>query len=439
MATELVIVLLLIVANGLFAGAEIAILSVRKLRVQEAVDRGDRKAMAVQTLRQHPERFLATVQVGITVLSSAAAAFGGASIAMSLTPMLEGIGLDEHAHDVALAFVVISISFLSLVLGELVPKSLALRYSHGYSFLVSRPLLGLSRIARPLVWFLTACSNLVLRLFGDSTTFVESRVSRDEIQHLVQEAATSGSLDPGTSQITSRALEFADVMVSEVMVRRDEIAAIRRGASAEEVQRLLLEEGHSRIPVYDREIEHLSGYVVARDVLAVLWEGAPTAIDELVRPLFLVPMTSRINVVLREMQARRQQIAGVIDEHGSTVGIVTIEDLIEELIGDIFDEHDAPDEIVQREAAGTALVAGWVPVRKVNRALGTELPIGGDSTTIAGLCIALALAIPAVGTRWRAGDGTVLEIVEASPRRVRLVRIHQQAGEQGKPEPSAPS
>jgi len=440
MAGELLIVVVLVLANGLFAGAEIAILSVRKGRVQEAGARGDRRALAVQALRDQPERFLATVQIGITVVSAAAAVFGGAAIARSLTPILAHV-FGHSAEEVAFAIVIVLISFLSLVLGELVPKSLALRYSTGYSFLVSRPLLRLSRIAAPIVWFLTFCSNLVLRLFGDRTSFTETRMSRDELKQLVEEAAKTGSVDVRSSEIVARALELEDVAVAEVMVRRDRIAAIRRDASVEEVQRVLLEEGHSRMPVYEGELDHIVGYVVALDVLAVVWEKGLVVLDDIVRPLFSVPVTARVSAVLREMQARRIQIASVVDEHGGIAGLVTMEDLIEELVGEIASEHEVPDPMLRHEPGGTSLVPGWAPIRKVNRALAIDLPISRESTTIAGLCLALALAIPSIGARLQVGP-TTLEVVDASSRRVRMVRIHhrrpsaQDPGGSGSP-PSA--
>lgn len=426
MPTELLIVLALVLANGVFSGAEIAILSVRKTRVQERANAGHRGAIAVQALRDQPERFLATVQVGITVISAAAAAFGGSTIARSLTPVFENLGLGRHADEVAFVVVVVFISFLSLVLGELVPKSLALRYSEGYSSIVSRPLLVLSNAARPLVWFLTTCSNLVLRLFGDRTSFTESRLSRDELQQLVAEAAQTGSLDSQSSEIASRAFELADVRVSEVMVHREDIVALPRRASADEIQRLILEEGHSRMPVYDGHIDNLIGYVVARDLFAVVWEQNLVVVDDIVRPLFSVPLTAKCTSVLRDMQARRVQIASIVDEHGTTVGMVTIEDLIEELIGDVHDEDEAPEISIQPEPEGTSLVPGWIPIRKINRALGTALPITREASTIAGLCMTLALSIPPAGAKLDAPDGTKLEVVDSTPRRVRMVRIHPQ-------------
>jgi putative hemolysin len=422
MLLEVVILLSLVLANGLFAGSEIAVLTATKARVRQRAAAHDRKAIAVEALRAEPERFLATVQIGITVIGAGAGAFGGATLAADLSPHLEGV-FGDSAHTVAMVIVVALVSFLSLVLGELVPKSLALRYANVYAFLIGRPLLRLSRMMRPLVWFVSACSNAVLRMFGDRTSFIEARMSREELRELVVEAATTGSVDRGSSEIAARALEFGEVMIAETMVRRDKIVAIRRDADVEEIQRVLLEEGYSRTPVYTGDLDHVVGYVVARDVLALAWEGNLIAFEDIIRPLLFVSLTARVGTVLREMQAKRIQIAIVVDEHGGTAGLVTIEDLVEELVGDIFGENELPEETVQLEADGSALVPGWLPTRKVNRQLHTNLPITRDSTTIAGLAMALALAVPAPGTVLKTPDGTTLEVVEASPRRVRLARI----------------
>jgi putative hemolysin len=208
------------------------------------------------------------------------------------------------------------------------------------------------------------------------------------------------------------------------MVPRNRVVALRRGAPADEVQRVILEEGHSRMPVYEGTIDNIVGYVVARDVLAITWEKGLVVLEDIVRQAYVVTERTRTLDLLREMQRRRVQMAVVTDEHGGLAGLVTIEDLIEELVGDIFSEDDKPDTIVVREPEGTALVRGDAPVRKVNRELDLDLPVGADRTTIAGLCMSLAQAIPQAGERLTTEDGTVLEVVEASPRRVRKVRIH---------------
>ena len=421
MGSQLLIVVGLLMANGLFAGAEIAVLSIRKTRLREFIRRKDRRALAVKALRDTPERFLATVQIAMTTVGTAAAAFGGARMEHELEPTMAKIGLGAGS---SLLIVIVFVTFLELVIGELVPKSLALRYSDRYSFFVARPLLWLSSIMRPLVWVLTMVSNFFLRFFGDRTTFSEARLSKDELQQLVEEAAKTGSVDPRASEIASRALGFGEVTVAEVMVPRNRVVALRRGAPPEEVQRVILEEGHSRMPVHDGNIDNIVGYVVARDVLALAGEKGLVVLEDILRPAHKVPESTRALDLLREMQRRRTQMAIVVDDNGGLSGLVTTEDLIEELVGDIMSEDDVPEQYFTREPGGTILVQGWAAVRKVNRDLHLDLPVGKDRTTIAGLCMSLAQAIPQAGERLTTDNGTVLEVIEASARRVRRVRIH---------------
>ncbi len=426
--TELAIILALVLANGVFAGAEIAIIALRKTRLARLVEEGRRSARAVKRLRESPERFLATVQVGITVVGATAAAFGGASVAAHVAPALQAVPpLAPYAREVALALVVALVSFLSLVLGELVPKSIALRASEPYALLVARPLLGLAQLMRPIVWLLTSASNLVLRPFGDRTTFTETRLSAEELEQLVDEAGKAGALDGSVADIASRALAFRDLTAADVMVPRSRVVALPRDASPEELRRLLLEEGRTRMPVYERSLDEIVGYVVAKDLAAMAWERQLILLDDLLRPVHYVPATAPAPRVLRDMQRRHTQIAVVVDEHGGVAGILTLEDLVEELVGEIVGERERAESFLEREAGGTSLVRGDAPIREVNRALDLELPEGEGYSTVAGLCIALASAVPQRGTRLEAADGTSLEVVDASPRVVRLVRIRPRA------------
>ncbi|MFY1832364.1 hemolysin family protein [Myxococcus fulvus] len=416
---------MLVLANGVFAGAELAIISIRRTRLKELMEQGSGSAKAVEALRANPERFLATVQIGITVIGATAAAFGGASIANRLAPVLMELGLPEAtADEVALAAVVVFVSFLSLVLGELVPKSLALRASERYGMLIGRPLLGLSWVMRPVVWFLTASSNVVLRLFGDRTNFTESRLSAEELQALVEEAAKQGSLDPKAGEIAARAFEMGDLTVGELMVTREQIVALRRHANADEIRQMLLERGHSRMPVFEGSLDNIVGYVIAKDLLAVAWEGNLIVLEDVLRPAFFLVETMRAMDALKELQRRRMQLAIIVDERGGVVGLVTVEDLVEEMVGDILSESEMPEELVRRESPVAAVVQGSAAIRDVNRELGLELAEDGDYSTVAGLSIALAGgAIPESGTKLKTKDGLELEVVEASPRRVRSVRI----------------
>ncbi len=431
MPFEILVIVALVLANGLFAGAEIAILSVRAPQLASGVRAGDRSAIAVQTLRDRPERFLATVQIGITVIGAAAAAFGGATLAADLALVLADAGAGAYADDVAFALVIALISWLSLVFGELVPKSLALRYSRAYAYTISRPLLGLSSLVRPLVWFLTACSNVVLRAFGDRTTFTESRLSRDELRQLVEDAAKVGSVTPHTGDIAMRALGFDDVRVAELVVPRDRVVAVRRGAPVEEIRRLLLEEGHNRMPVHDGDLDHVVGYIVARDFLSLAWDSELIVFDDILRPAYFVDADARAVDVLRELQRRRIQMAIVTGERRELLGLVTIEDLLEEIVGDIFSETEDDDDAIHWDADGSVVLPGTVQVRRVNRALGLHVPVGPDRTTMAGVCIALAVGIPAPGQRLVCEDGTRVEVVDATARRVRRVRLFRAAPPEG--------
>jgi len=433
MGSELLIVVGLLMIHGLFAGSEIAVLTVRKTRLREFIRRRDRRALAVKALRDKPERFLATVQIGMTIAGTAAAAFGGAKLEQALEPTYDSFGFGRFASTASFATVILLVAFTELVVGELVPKSLALRYSDRYSFFVARPLRALSQVVRPAVWLLTKVSNFFLGFFGDRTTFSESRLSRDELQQLVEEAAKTGSVDPRASEIASRALGFGEVTVAEVMVPRNRVVALNRKAPQDELQRVILEEGHGRMPFYDGNIDNIVGYVVARDVLALAWEKDLLVLDDILRPPHKVGEGTKALDLLREMQRRRTQMALVVDDQGGLSGLVTTEDLIEELVGDIMKEDDVPEQFFTREPSGTILVQGWASVRKVNRDLHLDLPVGRDRTTIAGLCMSLAQAIPQAGERLTTDNGTVLEVVEASPRRVRRVRIHPvtNADEQG--------
>ncbi|MFL5357600.1 hemolysin family protein [Archangium sp.] len=416
---------MLILANGVFSGAELALLSVRKTRLRELLEEGNRSARAVQALRDDPERFLATVQIGITVVGATAAAFGGASIAQRLVGPLTRLGLEAVlAQQLAFAGVVGLVSYLSLVLGELVPKSLALRYSEGYALFIARPLKGIAWLIQPLVWFLTASSNVLLRFFGDRTTFTESRLSPDELQQLVEEAAKAGTLDPRAGEIASRAFEMANLPLSAVMVPRSRMVALRRHASAEEIKQVLLEHGHSRMPVYEGTIDNIAGYIIAKDLLGVAWEGALIVLEDVMRPAWFAFESMRAIDAMKELQRRRMQLAIVVDERGGVAGLVTVEDLVEELVGDIASELEKTEELIRREGPTTAVVQGTAAIRDVNRALGLELEEGQGWSTMGGLCAVKAGSIPQKGTKLTLEDGTVLEVLDASPRRVRSVRIH---------------
>lgn len=429
MATEIWVIPALVALNGLLAGAEMAVVTVRSSRVRELAEAGRPGARALLRLRERPERFLATVQVGITLGGALAAAYGGSSLAGQLGSALERWGLGApFAHKLAFTIVVVSITALSVVLGELVPKSLALRSSERFALLAAGPLNLLAALASPVVWLLTAASNLVLKPFGDRTTFAESRLSKEEIRSLVDEASEAGTVDPGAGEIAGRALDLAQLAASDVMVHRRFVKALPRTADTEALRRAFLEAGHRRTPVFDGVIDNVVGYVSWRDVIERLWEGHTPVVAELIRTAPYVAESMKAIDLLREMQRKRQHIAFVMDEHGGFSGIVTLEDLLEELVGEIVSEHDEEAPPIRPEADGTAVVQGTTPLRDIDRELSLSLDSLDDSTTVGGLSVALAGGrVPAAGERLQAGSQAELEIIESSARRVRLVRVRPRA------------
>jgi len=415
----------LILANGVFAGAEIALVALRTTRLRELSDNGNSAARAALALRNDPERFLATVQVGITVVSASAAAFGGASIAQRFAPLVGQVPmLAPYAQQVALGLVVAMVAYLSIVIGELVPKSVALRAAEQYSLIVARPLLALSWLARPLIWLLTQSSNLLLKPFGDRTTFTEARYSPDEIQQLVEDAMKAGSLHPGSAEIASRALDFHELAVSEVMVPRQNVVMLPQDATAETIKRMVSERPHTRLPVYGSGPDDIVGYVHIKEIATRSWQAGTLELGDVLRPPFFVPETKPAVDLLRDMQARRVPLAIVVDERGGLAGVVTIEDLVEELVGEIFNEHAKVSASITREPSGSAVVPGTMAIRELNRALDLDLPDDGDWNTIAGLCIGVAGHILATGEKVTLPNGVQVEVVDASPRRIRSLRIH---------------
>ncbi len=429
MFTELLIIFLLILLNGVFAGAEIAILSLRKTRLAELVEAGSGSARAVSRLRESPESFLATVQIGITVVGATAAAFGGASLAERLGPVLAQVEpLRPYAEQLSFGVVVGGVSFLSLVLGELVPKSLALRAGETYALLIGRPLAGLAWAARPVVALLTGASNLVLRIFGDSTSFTEGRLSREEVQQIVDEAASAGAVDRHAGEIAARALDFDNLDAWTVMIPRGEICSLSVHCTHAEVARMAQERRHARMPVWEGTADNVIGYVNLRDVLASAAAGEAWDLRKFVHEVPFVPDGMTAPALLRRLQEERSHIALVINEQGTIMGLVTVEDLLEELVGDILSENDRPSADFVKEADGSYLAQGSVALHLLIRDTGIELP-EGDWATLAGLALSLAGRVPKVGAVLTIPECEwVLEVVEATPRRVKQIRLRRARG-----------
>ncbi len=330
-------------------------------------------------------------------------------------------GIGPYAEKVALVLVVLLVSFLSLVLAELVPKSLALRAAEPYALFVATPVSWLAWILHPFVVTLTWMSNLILRAFGDRTTFIETRVSPEEIQQMVEEAATSGAVDPDVGEIASRALDLSKLDAYTVMVPRADIAMISKQILPSEIARVARDKGYARMPVHDGPRDNIVGFVNLREVLADAVLEETLDLGPLLHPVVYVPDTLSAPLLLRRMQEEQTHLVLVVNEQGTLVGLVTIEDLVEEVVGDILNESDRQPVKVIEESEGVWRVAGDVPLHEIARQVGRELP-ASESATLAGLVMELAGAVPQPGTLLE-DSGIRFEILEATPRRVRWVRL----------------
>jgi len=423
---DLFLIGFLILANGFFSAAEIAIVSVRKSRLAQLIAEGSHVARVVASLKEDPSRFLATVQVGVTLVGSMASVFGGAASVHSLAPILQTIlppVAQAWAEIIALSFTVVVIAYFTLVAGELVPKSLGLRHSERVALLSAQSIHGLSRIAAPLVKLLTHSTDAVLWLFGQQGAAQESFTSEEEVKHMVHEGARHGIFDEAERQLIHSVFAFTDTSVREVLVPRSEVHAIELGTALGDILKELVQTGFSRMPVYEGDLDHIVGIVHIKDTLREVEKPDPAGISAIIHPAYFVPDSMQISDLLREMQARRTHMAIVVNEFGTVVGLVTIEDLLEEIVGEIRDEFDVDEEQeVQELPDGSLLVQGSSLISDLSERYGIPLTEGADYRTIAGFILARLKRFPKGGEAIKEGDYK-LTVVVLDGRRLRKIRI----------------
>jgi len=426
---ELGTIVLLILVNGFFSAAEIAIVTARKSRIAQLVAEGRPAAAVVKELRDDPGRFLATVQIGVTVVGSMASVLGGAGTVTYLTPLFRSALptlSDTWVEALSLAFTVTVISYVTLVIGELVPKSLGLRHSERLALHCARPIHRLATLAGPLVRLLTLSNDAVLWLFRQQGAAEEAFTSEEEVKHMVREGARHGIFDEAERQLIHSVFQFTDTSVRDVMVPRAGIHAVESSTPLPDILKNLIETGFSRMPVLDGNLDHVVGIVHLKDVLREVEKPAPRPIQAIMHPAFFVPDSMQISDLLRELQARRTHMAIVVDEFGTVIGLVTIEDLLEEIVGEIRDEFDVDEEQPVLELPdGSLLVEGSFPLSDLKDRYGTPFDETSDYRTIAGLVLARLKRFPKGGEAITE-DGYKVTVVVLDGRRLRKIRIEGQ-------------
>ncbi|MFM1746785.1 MAG: hypothetical protein RLZZ188_451 [Verrucomicrobiota bacterium] len=423
--TEILIIFLLLVANGVFAMAEIAVVSSRKARLKKLAEEGSADARSALALAQSPDRFLSTVQIGITLVGILAGAFGGATLSEKLAAVITGVPpLAPYAMPIAIFVVVGAITYFSLIIGELVPKRVALSNPEGRAMLIAKPMTGLSRLASPFVWFLTISTNLVLKAFGLGKE-VEAPPSEEEVTHMIEQGASAGVFHKAERAMVEGVLRLDERPVTEIMTRRTKIVWLNVADSEEVNWRKIVASGHSQFPVYEGTRDHVLGMVSVKALWANAAAGVPNSIrNHLVSPLF-VPTSVNAIQLLESFKKTGKHLALVTDEFGSVQGLVTLIDVMEAIVGDLPEPGDRrPPDAIQRED-GSWLVDGSMAVEEFRTRFALPALPGEedeDFETVGGFMLDRLGHIPQAGEHF-IWNGWRFEVVDMDRHRVDKVLV----------------
>jgi putative hemolysin len=412
------LVVVFVLIGGVFAAAEIALVSLRDSQVRNLASRGKR-GRVVAELNEDPNRFLAAVQVGVTLAGFLSAAFGGATLSGALAPKLVEAGLPEGAADVtALVLVTIAISYLSLVLGELAPKRLALQRAEGLALALGPMIDKVSKVSRPIIWLLSVSTDAVVRLLGGDPKARSEQMSDEELRELVNAHETLGEEE---RRIVEDVFEAGDRQIREVMIPRTEVDFLDSSMPVFKAAKEALSQPHSRYPVIRGSADDVIGFVHVRDLLDPDMAGRSVRVGELVRQSLVLPWTRPILAALADMRREGMHLAIVADEYGGTAGIVTMEDLVEELIGDIKDEYDVEEAETTVHRGGDVEVDGLLNLDDFEDVSGIELP-EGPYETVAGFLMARLGRLPRVGD-WVDFEDHRIVVRDVEGRRVGRVLV----------------
>jgi len=427
---ELVVIAVLIVLNGFFACTEFAIISIRKSRVAQLVAEGDERAKMVEEQQKDPPRLLAIIQIGMTLTGATASAVGGIIAVEHLKPVLRNLPyavVRNAAEPISVTIVVVILSYLLLIFGELVPKTIGLQYADTMALRLAKPIYFLERIGGIVVSFLTLSCKGVLFLLGVKGK-EQAFITREEVQHIVAEGRETGAFSATEHEYIKNIFDFTHTSVREVMVPRMRMAAIDLDLSNREMLDFILESQYSRYPVFHGSVENIAGFIHGKDFLGRIVIEPDFDITAIVRPPFYVPEGKKVNDLLKEMQKKRIHMALVVDEYGGLSGLVTTEDLLEELVGEIEDEHDIGEpRRVQRLADGSLIVDALISIYDLAELLGIELEEDLPYDTLAGLILHQLGRFPLKGEKLEV-DGFILVCEEVKKTSIVKVRITKGEG-----------
>lgn len=385
MVYQIIILILLILLNAYFASSEIAFISLNDAKIAKEAKKGNKKAKQIKKMLDNPSDFLATIQIGITLAGFLLSAFASETFASKLSPILHNIFPAISINiwqGISIIFITVILSYFTLVFGELVPKRLAMKYYEKIAYKTIGIIQIINKITLPFVKLLTKSTNLISKIFGVSEND-EEIVTEEEIKILIDEGEEKGSIQEEEKELINNVFEFNDITVSEIMTHRTDIYAIQVNSNIKDLIEELDEYKYSRIPVYEDNIDDVKGILYLKDVIKYMKTEKNLPLKEIIKPAYFVAQSKPINEVFKELQKNNNQMAIVLDEYGGTSGLITMEDILEELVGDIFDEYDEIEKEYEKIDDNTYIIDGSITIHDLEKLLSIEIP-EGDYETLSG-------------------------------------------------------
>ena len=430
----IIILVILIFINAFFAAAEIAVISLSEAKLKKQAEEGDKKAKKLLKLMQSPDRFLSAIQIAITLAGFLSSAFAADSFAGPLAAWLrEDVGFTAipagTLNTIMVIVITIILSYFSLVLGELVPKRLGMKKTESVARATVGVVSAVAKVFRPLIWFLSKSTNAVLRLLGIDPKADEEEVSEDEIRMMVDLGEERGAIEATEKELIENIFEFNNTTAEDVMVHRTDMVMVWIEDTAEEIINTIKESGMSSFPVYEENADDIIGILSTREYLLNAQLAHPKTLRELLRPAYFVPESVRTDVLFRDMQSKKVHLSIVVDEYGGTSGLVTLEDLLEEIVGNIYDEFDPQEEKdIEQLEENLWKVSGSCPLDQVAEALDIEFDEDEESDTLGGLVYTQLSMIPKDGTQLEVeACGLHIKVTEICERRVEWALVSKLA------------
>ncbi len=424
MWSDIVFIIIFIIINGFFAAAEIAVIATRRIRIRKLVEEGNKNALILQKFKEDPDRFLATIQIGITFAGVIAAAIGGATAIQVIKPAIQEIPIQPiaaSAEGISIGLVTLVITYFLLIFGELIPKSIALTNPERIGMKTAKVVQVFSKTAFIFVQVLTFSTNILLKPFGKKT-HAGRAITEEEVRMLIREGGEQGIFEPTEQALIHSVFEFTDMSAKEVMVPSTQMVTISLNLPVDDIKTVITEEQFSRYPVIGKDLNDIRGILYVKDFLNALAKGS-VDIRKLMKPPFFIPETLKISNLLREMQRKRVHMALVIDEYGGVSGLVTMEDLLEEIVGEIRDEYDVESPVIQL-GGGIFLVDASISIRDLKEDHHIDIPESTEYETLSGFLLTTLQKIPKVGAVVDI-EGKRITISEMVGQRIAKVKLEK--------------